>query len=342
MKAIYLTVFITIVLVSFGGCKNKATKNITTVDEDFFCRDSVPYELEDISEIEFMSVTEPKRIKMRFVPNDNPGYPPLLQIRDDEGCRIFFTGNSPGRWVADDGNICLLSFFEDSLHNVSLAIEMCEKTPQGMHLTKNEQSSYYEVANYTTYDIYDDEDYDDEENYFGEVYNDIEKNSSKIENIPTTILRLVPLNFKLMFCAQGNLNRDKYQDAIIILQDEKFNYSMWILTGNSDNSYKISRMNDNIVVAGYYNNERDFENPLFDIVIKNGFFTIEQYGGVSGNNKEIHTTHFKYLSKENNWILFRSDFVPNRFLSGNCCYDFHTTKHYVEKIWFEDYGHVNN
>jgi hypothetical protein len=112
---------------------------------------------------------------------------------------------------------------------------------------------------------------------------------------------------------------------------------MW-RAGTSDNSYKISVVNNNIALgAGYFDDKRDFEQPFFDIVIKNGFFTVEHYLGVSGNNRIISTDHFKYSKADDNWLLFRTDYVPNRFLTGNCCYDYHVTTHFVEKILFENF-----
>jgi hypothetical protein len=333
----HVLVFFAATLISFCGCNNKAAKNSVSYPAEEFYNDSLPDELQNIASIEFVSpddftdridllLKEPKKI--------NQGYPPLLQISDDESYWTFFTGNSPARWL-ENGEICLAAHFRDSIYNVDIAIEICEDTPKRLHLNKNgEDNSYYTVANYTTFEIYEGED----DEYFYSVLEELEQKSSRVDKIPPAISNLVPSNYELYFCAIGNLNRDKYDDAIIIVKGK--HRECWILTGIPDNSFKINIIKkiDDIWGSGYFSDARSFEDPLFDIVIKNGYFSVEQYGGVSGNNKSINVTHFKYSKSDNNWLLFRNDYIPSIFVAGNCCYNYHLTTHYVEKILIENYG----
>jgi hypothetical protein len=331
------------VLISFGGCKNRSAKNSVNHDSTGeFYTDSLPYELQNFESIEFVSqddFTDRINLILRTPERIEHEYPPLLQISDDESYQIFFTGLSPARWV-ENGEICLWANFEDSLHTVDITIEICE-IPKCLHLCRNNTNSgIYTVANYTTYKIYENEEFSrgEYEEYFEKVFNDIEQNSSRTDKIPPAISNLVPSNYELYFCATGNLNRDKYDDAIIIVKGK--HHECWLLTGTPDNSFKINiikEIDDISWGSGYFDDARAFEDPWFDIVIKNGYFSVEQYGGVSGNSKSVYVTHFKYSKEEDDWILFRNDYIPNRFLSGNCCYDYHQTKYFVEKILFENY-----
>jgi hypothetical protein len=82
-----------------------------------------------------------------------------------------------------------------------------------------------------------------------------------------------------------------------------------------------------------FEDERDYWEPYLDIVIKNGFFTIEKCRGIG--DREIYTAHFKYSKEDDKWLLFRTDLIPNRFRCQNDCHDYHLTKHFVEKMPFE-------
>jgi hypothetical protein len=333
MKAFYLLVFIAVMLISFGGCKNKAKNSVTSHPEEFY-NDTLPDELKNFASIEFVSQDDSIERITLFLKDPqkiDTAYPPLLKFSDEKSEWIYFS-----RSINVIGNDLGIAF-NDSIGNERAILRMKKNVPAGFMLAENGQDKFYSVTRYSTFEIYEDEDEDNE--YFDKVLDELEQTSSQVDKIPQTIKNLVPPNYGLYFCAMGDLNRDKYDDAIIIFGDRCCEYKSWILTGTSDNSYKISVMDDNIALgAGYFDDKRDFDQPFFDIVIKNGFFTIEHYRGVSGNNREISTDHFKYSKADDNWLLFRRDFVPNRFLAGNCCYDYHRITHFVEKILFEDYS----
>jgi hypothetical protein len=214
---------------------------------------------------------------------------------------------------------------------------MADDLPAELHWLGNKRDISFTVANYITFEIYEGK-YEYNE-YFNNVLEELEQTSSRVNEIPQAIIDIVddaPLKYEINFCAMGDLNRDKYNDAILILGGERYNEKCWILTGTSDNSYKISAMNDNISLGGgNVEDKSDFEQPYFDIVIKNGFFTIEEYIGPGSNNMEICTAHFKYSKEDDKWLLFRKDYIPNRFYLHNCCCDYHQTQHFVEKMPFE-------
>jgi hypothetical protein len=166
------------------------------------------------------------------------------------------------------------------------------------------------------------------------VLNELESKSSRAKVVPEKIKGLIPKGYELCFCATGDLNLDKYDDAMIVLRN-KDEYVWWILTGTSDNSLNINQVIGNALGSGYFGDKQDFDEPYFDVVIKKGHFTIEVAPAPGTNNREINTDHFKYSKVEDNWLLFRSDYIPNSSTYGNCCYNYHLTTHYVEKITFE-------
>jgi hypothetical protein len=295
----------------------------------------LPEELKNFATIEFVSQDVPPERVTMFLKSPqkiNLEYPPLLEFSTDKSEWLIF--DRMNNIKKNDLNI----IFNDSLGNERAVLQMKENIPTGFLLKDNGKDKFYSVANYATFEVYEGE-YDE---YFDSVLEELEQKSSRVDKIPQAISNLIPSNYKLYFCAIGDLNRDNYNDAIIIVEGKQ--RECWMLTGLSDNSFKINiikkidDIGDIFWGSAYFSDARSFEDPLFDIVIKNGHFSVERYGGVSGNNKSIDVAHFKYSKEDNNWLLFRSDFIPSRFLAGNCCYDFHLTTYFEEKILFEDYS----
>ncbi|MDR1583260.1 MAG: hypothetical protein LBS55_08400 [Prevotellaceae bacterium] len=326
MKAIYLLMFFTILLISFDGCKNKTSKNNVNYPAEAFYNEFLPGELQNFASIEFVSQDDSmERITMHL---KNP------QLEFSTGKSEWVTFSQAVNMFGNDVGIA----FTDSVGNERAILRMKENIPTGFLLIENGKDKLYSIAKYATFEIYESESADDE--YFESVLDDLEQKSSRTDKIPQGIKNLVPSNSELYFCAMGDLNRDKYNDAILIITGEYL--ECWILTGITNDSFKINiikkidDINDVFFGLGYFSDARAFDDPLFDIVIKNGFFSVERYRGVSGNNKSIDVTHFKYSKEDNNWILFRRDYIPNRFSSG-CNYDYHLTTYFVEKILFENY-----
>jgi hypothetical protein len=329
MKTIYLLVFAAVMLISFSGCKNKGTKDSNVRYGEASYDVAPPDELKKFASIEFVSQDGSKiKLHLQTPVRINESDLPLLEFADTESERLHFSTDA-GMSGRKSGIT-----FTDSVGSERAVLRMGKNIPTGFQLIESGQDHFYTVTCYTTFEIYEGE----EDEYFDAVFAEIEQKSSQVDKIPQAVKNLLPSNYELSFCATGNLNRDEYDDAILIFGSQCCDCRCWILTGTPDNSYKITVVNDNIALgAGYFGDKRDFEQPFFDIVIKNGFFTFEQYGGVRGNNKSMDLTHFKYSKEDDNWLLYRSDYIPSRFLAGNCCYDFHETTYYVEKILFEEF-----
>jgi hypothetical protein len=340
MRAIHLLVFFAVILISSGGCKNKAAKNSVNCPAEEFYNESLPGELQKFESIKFISSDGSDKIwlTLQDPQETNSEYLPSLVYNDHDYLNnIDYKGYNASTWQ-EDGKTCYAINFEGRDNADKILLKMVDDLPAELYWDCSDfPLKSFKVAQYTTFDIYTGNTGDEPDKYFDSALTELEQKSSRIEKIPQGIKNLVPSNSELYFCAMGDLNRDKYNDAIMITGNDHIErIECWILTGTSDNSYKISAVNDNIgLYADYFDDKSDFEYPLFDIVIKNGGFTIEILYGVSENGKEIHTAHLKYSKEDNNWLLFRSDFVSNRFLIHDCCYDCHLTKYFVKKIPFE-------
>jgi hypothetical protein len=93
MKAFHLLVFVAVILISFGGCKNKAKNSVTVYPEEFF-NDILPDELNNFASIEFVSQddsTEQITLVLKEPQKINQSYPPLLEFSDEKTEWIHFS-----------------------------------------------------------------------------------------------------------------------------------------------------------------------------------------------------------------------------------------------------------
>ncbi len=124
--------------------------------------------------------------------------------------------------------------------------------------------------------------------------------------LPTSVLKIIPKDYEILNFTKGNLNRDKIDDAILILKHESeesgdFKRPLYILIGTKSGEYKVVGENNNSVLG------RDdggiYGDPFEGVTIKNGYFSIEHYGGSSWRWTRIVT--FKYNKKKKNWFLYK-------------------------------------
>ncbi len=115
----------------------------------------------------------------------------------------------------------------------------------------------------------------------------------------------------------GDLNRDAYADLLMVLQfDGKFVADdeprpLLIFLGTPSGKLKLSEQNDNIVLCEGCGGV--FGDPYEGLAIKNGYFSVEHYGGSNWRWTKIIT--FKFSEKENTWFLHRDAGVS--FNSGD-------------------------
>ena len=177
-------------------------------------------------------------------------------------------------------------------------------------------------------------------------------------------LDFIPEGYIVKDWRTGNLNRDDQDDVVIILEEEgdgtttadaaqgaeggagagaspQNDYELnekkrpvMLLTRNKNGELKFAGRNDNIVLCSDCGGV--FGDPYSAITIKNGYFSIEHYGGSNWRWTRIMT--FKYSEQNKTWYLHKDggdsfhtsnpDKVESKVLSKK---DFGTIK-------FEDYN----
>lgn len=111
----------------------------------------------------------------------------------------------------------------------------------------------------------------------------------------------------IMDTMTGDLNRDNYLDMLIVLEsDAKFVATdeprpLLILIGTADGEMKVAEQNDNVVLCQDCGGV--FGDPYDGLAIKNGYFSVEHYGGSSWRWTKIIT--FKYNAEQKTWLLHR-------------------------------------
>lgn len=119
-------------------------------------------------------------------------------------------------------------------------------------------------------------------------------------------------NHVLLDSMSGDLNHDGIDDMILILKrkDEEIRAfehheddlrPLLLLLGNTDGSYVLAARNDNTVLC--YSCGGALGDPYTGIAIKNGYFSLEHYGGSSNRWTRIIT--YKYDKTKGHWFLHK-------------------------------------
>ena len=117
----------------------------------------------------------------------------------------------------------------------------------------------------------------------------------------------IPSNFSILDTARGDLNKDGKADMVLILRNtfERMDYDttrpLLLLEGNGRGQYKLLARNDSVVLC--LGCGGIFGDPYAGITIKNGYFSIEHYGGSNWRWTRVIT--FKYDIKRKEFILHR-------------------------------------
>ena len=128
---------------------------------------------------------------------------------------------------------------------------------------------------------------------------------SVIEKLPTNISVHIPKGYQVLDTTFGNLNFDNYQDLIIILKSPKEDTSnnldnpikrpLLILFGDNNNNYKLTFQNEKVVECNICGGA--LGDPFNNITIKNGYFTVEHYGGSGSRWSYFITFKFNKFKK---------------------------------------------
>lgn len=117
---------------------------------------------------------------------------------------------------------------------------------------------------------------------------------------------LVPEGYTLFKTFKGDLNKDEYEDMVLVMNaidtnDEMLNRGVMLVTTDKDGN--MSRVAFNKAAAYCPDCGGAMGDPFVDVVIKDGYFTIEHMGG----SREMWTDDptFKYSADKNAWFLHR-------------------------------------
>lgn len=126
------------------------------------------------------------------------------------------------------------------------------------------------------------------------------------------IQAFIPKQYSLLDSASGDLNLDAYPDLVLILKKDGEDFSsdvidhpekrpLLFLLGQADGSLKLAARNDNSVYC--YDCGGIYGDPYSKIVIKNGYCSIEHYGGSNWRWTRIIT--YKFDKPSGKWFLHK-------------------------------------
>lgn len=121
--------------------------------------------------------------------------------------------------------------------------------------------------------------------------------------------QFVPEGFSILDTTKGNLNLDEFPDYALVLKNNKedeengaeFVRPLLLIAGNADRSLTLAARNDRVVFCKICGGV--FGDPFDGIIIKNGFISVEHYGGSNWRWTRIIT--FRYSKEDKTWLLSR-------------------------------------
>ncbi|MES2776137.1 MAG: hypothetical protein V4722_18310 [Bacteroidota bacterium] len=117
----------------------------------------------------------------------------------------------------------------------------------------------------------------------------------------------IPVGFTILDSAIGDINKDGIKDAVLILKVK--NEAAWsstvrpllVLEGNKRKQFKLVARNDHVVMCWDCGGVHG--DPYVRTVIKNGYFSVEHFGGSGWRWTRVIT--FKFNSKTQKLMLHR-------------------------------------
>lgn len=155
----------------------------------------------------------------------------------------------------------------------------------------------------------------------------------------------IPADYKILDAIKGNLNLDKYLDYILVLKknneettsnfvdDKPEKRPLLILLGSENNTYTFAGRNDNSVLC--YDCGGMMGDPYEGVTIKDGYFSVEHYGGSAW--RWTKTITFKYSKEDKNWYLHRDGGQSFHVNDPNKVEFYGKTKKDFEVIKFKDF-----
>lgn len=120
----------------------------------------------------------------------------------------------------------------------------------------------------------------------------------------------IPEHYSILDTAAGDLNQDKKDDLILVLKrngedtlanTEEPDRPLLILIRDDNNRLQQVRRNDNTVYCISCGGVMG--DPYMGIVIRNGYFSVEHYGGSAW--RWTRTITYKYIATDREWYLHK-------------------------------------
>lgn len=127
--------------------------------------------------------------------------------------------------------------------------------------------------------------------------------------VPKSVQSFIPKGYAVLNFTKGDLNRDKIEDAILILKRDNESIEMedaprrplFILIGEKNGAYKKAAENNTTVLT--IQDGGVMGDPFEGVTIKNGYFSVEHYGGSAW--RWTHIVTYKYDKKKKTWFLHK-------------------------------------
>lgn len=170
--------------------------------------------------------------------------------------------------------------------------------------------------------------------------------SAQIGDLPEAY---VPQGYAILDSVSGNLNLDSIDDLILVLkkenEEESFDVSdstekrpLLILVGLEDGKYRLAAKSNNTVYC--YDCGGMMGDPYQQVVIKNGYFSVEHYGGSAWRWTKIVT--YKYSKEDEHWFLHRDGGESYHTADPEKVEKTMRTKEDFGKVRFEDFDIYNS
>ncbi len=161
---------------------------------------------------------------------------------------------------------------------------------------------------------------------------------SQTKAVPYT--SFIPKGYTLLDSATGNLNKDAHKDMVLILRNnaEKINSDttrpLLLLAGKGNGLFTLMERNDHVVLCAGCGGV--FGDPYRGITVKNGYFSIEHYGGSGWRWTRIIT--FKWDTATERFKLHRDAGVSFHTSDPNKQEEMTYRKQDFGKIFFNEFN----
>ncbi|MGX9985459.1 hypothetical protein [Soonwooa purpurea] len=114
--------------------------------------------------------------------------------------------------------------------------------------------------------------------------------------------KYIPDDFQLAAFAEGDLNADEWKKDAVLLSFNKNQCNIQLLLQQKNGTYNTAQTNTKLMDV-----DATFNPNNLKLVVKNGYFTIEQKVPVGDNHFDQRYITFKYDVAQKNWFLHRFD-----------------------------------